>query len=220
MLKNCLDTGVQFMYFEKLIEHYIAYELLNLHGLKEKDIYIDVAAASSPWAKILREKLKIQSYAIDLDIHEEFENINYYMKQDATHTSFPPSSVKGVSLQCAYEMFLKEDDILLIGELARILMKGGKAIILPLYMHTHSCSYSSYDRFGQGHSDEDSKEYIYYKYSGTYSSRKYDVPKLKKRILKKITDCGLGYKIYILRNKNAINPQVYCHFILEIYKPD
>jgi hypothetical protein len=39
---------------EKLLEHWIAAELLGLMNYHPTDIYVDVAAGSSPWVKVLR----------------------------------------------------------------------------------------------------------------------------------------------------------------------
>ena len=125
---------------EKLLEHWISSELLGLHEFGPADIYVDVAAASSPWARILRDRLGINAFAIDLGpIPDEYSGCECYRQEDATRTSFQNGSVRGISLHCAYEMFMKDDDIRLIAEISRILRPGGRAVILPIYMHTHYC---------------------------------------------------------------------------------
>jgi ubiquinone/menaquinone biosynthesis C-methylase UbiE len=129
-----------------------------------------------------------------------------------------PSSVKGASLQCAFEMFGKDNDKLLIKEMNRILAPGGKVVILPLYMHTHYCSYSTADYYGKGYSDNEGIEYLMLGSYGIPSSRKYDVKTLYGRILRVIEDEGMEYKILILRNKEKLGHSIYCHFILEITK--
>lgn len=203
---------------EKLLEHYVAYHFLSLSGFKKNDIYIDVAACGSPWSKLLRELQGIQAYAIDLELSPKYSYLDYYRKEDAINTSFLDSSVRGVSLQCAYEMFCGNDDINLISELKRILVSNGKAIISPLYMHTHYCCYSTPEFYGKGHSDKEAKEYIRMDCHGVPSSRKYEPLKLKERILDKIEELGMQYKIFVLRNKSEIGQEIYCHFILEISK--
>jgi hypothetical protein len=149
-----INSGV---WDEKLFEHFIAFELLGLKNYNQQDIYVDVAACGSPWAKMIREKLHIASYAIDLNIGTQYAHLNFYKKENATKTSFSASSVKGTSLQCAYEMFIGNDDIDLLKEAARILSPGGKMIIVPLYMHTHYCSYSTPEYWGKGFSDKKQK---------------------------------------------------------------
>lgn len=204
---------------EKLFEHYIAWKMLDISSYEKDDIYIDVAACDSPWAKMLRDVNKtISSFAIDLNLPTKYANFPYYKQMDATKTNFENNSVRGVSLQCAYEMFVADSDINLIKELHRILKGGGKAIISPLYMHTHPCHYASPDYYGKGYGDIGSKEYILWNYYGICSSRKYDAKKLKDRILDLIESLGMKYKIYILKNKSALSSEIYMHFILEIEK--
>lgn len=201
---------------EKIAEHYIAYDLLDLSNYEKGDFYLDVAACSSPWVHLLREKVSINARAIDLHIEETYKQWDYYEQQDATQTRFADSSVSGASLQCAFEMFQGNDDINFIKELSRLLKKGGKCIISPLYMHTHYCGYSTPDYFSKGHADSEAKEYIRRDCWGIPFSRKYDAMHLKKRVLDEIENLGMSYRLKALRNKDAIGENIYCHFILEI----
>jgi hypothetical protein len=204
---------------EKILEHYIAYDLLNLRSYSSSNIYVDVAACGSPWAKILRDKLSIRSYAIDLAYPKtEYLKYDYYKVENAVSTSFTNSEVRGMSLQCAFEMFNGHDDIGLIKEASRILEPGGKLIISPLYMHTHYCFYSSPDFFGKGYADKDGKEYIRMDSRNIPASRKYDVVKLAERILSKVDELGMKHKLHVLRNGKELSDEVYCHFILEVSK--
>lgn len=203
---------------EKLLEHWVAANQLDLFKYDESDVYIDVAACGSPWAKALRERYSIQAYAIDLDINPEFFGLDFYREENATKTRFADSSVRGMSLQCAFEMFRGSDDLKFIPEIERILKPGGKAIILPLYMHTHHCAYSTPEFFGKGYSDPDAKEYVRMDSFGVPSSRKYDAETLKRRVLDPITSSGMGYQLMALRNKHEFGDNIYCHFILEIEK--
>ena len=205
------------VWFEKIIEHYIAYDRLDINNYASQDKYVDIAACSSPWARILRENFKINSFAIDLHIHEQFSHLDYYMTQDATATNFDELSIRGVSLQCAFEMFLNNNDMNLIDELHRILQPGGKAIICPLYMHKEYCFYYSPEHhnsvMGKEHEDT---YYVNIKARGVPGSRKYDVEKLIDRILTKIQLLDMQYRILVLLNKSEISDDIYCHFILEI----
>ena len=138
---------------EKLLEHWIAGERLGLAEFGADDVYVDVAAAGSPWAKTLRERRGLSAFAIDLaPVAEAYRDLPYYRTENATQTGFADCSVRGVSLHCAYEMFMGDDDTRLIGELARILQPGGKAVILPLYMHTQYCAYATWPARSSNHS--------------------------------------------------------------------
>jgi hypothetical protein len=207
------------VWHEKLLEHWISWECLELQNYQANDIYVDVAAAGSPWVKALREKHSIQAYAVDLgSIGEEYIHLPYYRVENATKMSFADDSIRGMSLHCAYEMFTADDDINLIDEIARVLRKGGKAIILPLYMHTHYCAYASPNFFGKGYADAKSKEYVRINASWIPSSRKYNSSVLKERILDRISSLGMTYSLSVLRNKADFGENIYCHFILEIQR--
>ena len=210
------DSGV---WDEKLLEHWIAGELLQLDQYSSSDVYVDIASFDSPWAKILRERLGIAAFAVDLSpVAEPYQHLDFYFSENATHTHFADAEVRGASLQCAYEMFRGDDDRMLISELMRILRPGGKAVILPLYMHTHYCCYSSPEYFGKGFSDIGALEYIHFEGRGVPSSRKYDAQRLKDRVLDPITSVGMRYRLRVLRNQEALGEGIYCHFILEIEK--
>lgn len=202
---------------EKLLEHWIAFDRLKLNNFRSGDIYVDVAAASSPWAHAVRKYLGIEAYAIDLGaVGEAYKNLPYYRTENATATSFTAASVKAASLHCAYEMFLGNDDVQFIREVARILAPGGKVVILPLYMHTLYCAYSTREYFGKGYSDPTAKEYVRLDCLGVPSSRKYNAVMLKNRVLDTIVSEGMSYSLLALRNRVELGKDIYCHFILEI----
>lgn len=203
---------------EKMLEHWISYELLGLGRFGPGDVYVDVAACGSPWARILREREGLTSHAIDLEIADEFRAVSYYRAENATATSFQNASVLGASLHCAYEMFVGNDDVNLIKEMSRILAPNGKMVISPLYMHTHYCAYSTAEYYGKGYTDAGAKEYVRLDCSGVRASRKYDARMLVERVLKPIAACGMTYKLLALRNKELLGKGIYCHFILEVTK--
>jgi len=204
---------------EKLLEHWIASDRLELMSFEQNDIYVDVAAANSPWVKNLHERKGIPAFAIDLNkVGLAYRHLTYYKREDATNTSFKDESIKGASLHCAFEMFMKDDDTLLIKEAARILRPGCKLVILPLYMHTHYCTYATPEYYGKGYSDPDATEYIRMDFSGVPSSRKYDAKTLKIRILDQIESLGMSYQLLAIRNKSELGNNIYCHFILEIIR--
>jgi SAM-dependent methyltransferase len=204
---------------EKVLEHWIAAERLGLMTYRPADVYVDIAAGNSPWAQILRTRLGISAFAIDLGaVGADFRDLPYYRTEDATATAFADASVSGASLQCAYEMFMRDDDTKLLGELARILRPGGKAIVVPLYLHTHYCAYATPEYYGKGNADARAIEYVCRSSYGVPSARFYDARELQARVLAPIERLGMRYQLLALRNKAALGEGIYCHFILEISK--
>jgi len=211
------DSGV---YYEKLLEHYVAFDLLDLEKNKDTDLlYVDVAADNSPWVKILRH-YGITALATDIKRPRQYGKHKFFLVQNATRTAFRDNSISSMSLQCAYEMFLGEDDRKFIREAARVLQPGGRIVISPLYLHTHPCCYSSPEYYGRGHVDPGAKGYIRKDAWRIPASRKYDAGTLKKRVLDLADSQGMKYRVRILRNKKEIHPEIYLHFILEILNHD
>jgi hypothetical protein len=202
---------------EKVLEHWIAAERLGLMKYQAGDVYVDIAAANSPWARILRTRLGISAFAIDLEeAGAAYRDLPYYRTGDATATGLADASVRGVSLQCAFEMFMGDDDVKLLEELARILSPGGKAVVVPLYLHTHYCAYATPEHYGKGKADARAREYVCRDWMGIPSARFYDAQELKNRVLAPIERLGMRYQLLALRNKSELGEGIYCHFVLEI----
>lgn len=204
---------------EKLLEHWITLQLLGLQDYRSGDVYVDIAAGGSPWAKIVRERQGIEAYAIDLaEIGSAYRDLACYRVENATATSFSAASVRGASLHCAYEMFMGNDDVNLLSEVARILRLAGKMVIAPLYMHTHYCAYATPEYYGKGHSDPEAREYVRSDCYGVPSSRKYYAMKLWERVLQPIAKLGMRYRLLALRNRAQLGQGIYCHFVLEVIR--
>ena len=201
---------------EKLLEHFIAARLLGLDDYRADDLYVDVAACDSPWARYLREVRGFNAWAIDLAVGYAFRGLPYYRSENATTTTFADATVRGGSLHCAFEMFAGDDDVEFVREVARILAPGGKVVIVPLYLHTHYCAYSTAEHWGRGHSDPAAVEYVRMDTWGVSSSRKYDAQALVRRVLDPVFEAGFAYRLRALRNKEELGKNIYCHFILEL----
>lgn len=205
------------VFTEKLLEHYLAHHLLDL-DTENRTPYIDVAACASPWAMLLRNA-GIEAYAIDLDLGATYKHLPYYETQNATCMRFDNSSVGSASLQCAFEMFEGNDDTALIHELSRVLRPAGRAVILPLYMHTHPCHYSTPEWTAMKTGDSGSSAYVRRDVWGIRASRKYSPETLISRVLNPAIDAGLLPSIKVVRNAREIDSSVYLHFVLVLDKP-
>jgi len=114
---------------EKALEHYLSSKLLDLN---ENDVFVDVAAARSPWYDLAEKRYKCRSFAVDL--HLSPKNDPRLIECNAIDTPFSDESTSKIALHCAYEMFENDADTNLIKEANRVLKPGGKMVIIPLYM--------------------------------------------------------------------------------------
>jgi SAM-dependent methyltransferase len=210
------DGGV---YDEKLLEHFVAWDLLGLASAAPRWPYVDIAGASSPWAKMLRAQ-GLEAFSLDLNPHPSLSDLEFTIRADATASPFAPASIGSASLQCAYEMFAGDADTRLLGELARILRPGGRAVISPLYMHVEPCHYQSPEYFGRPFGDPGAIGYVRRDAWRVPTSRKYSAQTLHERVCEPARRAGLAPRLLVLRNKGQIGSGIYMHFILLLDKPE
>ncbi len=115
-------------FIEKCLEHYLAFRSL---GISRDEVYIDVAAANSPWAAILNKK-GIKAYRLDLGYPKGVRGID--IGADAGDTKLPDGFADVLSLHCSYECFMGDADVRFIKEAARVLGNKGRYAIVPLYL--------------------------------------------------------------------------------------
>jgi SAM-dependent methyltransferase len=207
------------VYSEKLVEHFVAWNVLQLADEPLRWPYLDVAGASSPWAKLLREQ-GLEAFCIDLAPDPDFAKLDFYIKGDATRAPFLSASIGSASLQCAYEMFTDDSDTRLVFEFARILRPGGRVVISPLYTHTHPCFYQSVEYFGRQYGDADATAYLRRSAWNVPASRKYSSTTLRARVLDPARRAGLVPIVHVLRNKAEVGDDIYLHFFLTLDKPE
>lgn len=206
-------------YRRKIMEYYCVDRLLKFGMWNPQDIYVDVGASGSPFARHLRERRDITAYAVDLD-EGKYAGLPYYIKGDATKMHFKDGTVRGISAQSAFEMFAGNADTGLVREIARCLRPGGMAVICPLYMHRQYLSTVSPNYYHTGSADENSLECIRTDCRGGIPmARFYDAKTLDRRILATARRCGLKTTVYSLPQELVEKDGfVYLKFILCLEK--
>lgn len=123
-------------------------------------------------------------------------------------------------MQSSFEMFAGDADIKFIKEGARVLEKGGKIVILPLYLHNQYLSTVSPNYYGSGVADEYSKECVRTDCRGNIPfARFYDLKAFDERVLKTARQYGLTPLIYVLpQDLVEKDGFVYLKFILSLEK--
>jgi len=199
------------VFVEKALEHYVGAKLLELQG---EDILIDVAAANSPWFEIAQRMYGCTAYALDLTFSPGINGKK--IGGDATAMPLPDGFVTKMALHCAYEMLEGDADIRLLPEAERVLAKGGKMVILPLYMHNFYFVDSSpfTDRRGLDYQRairvwRDDGHRVRY-------SRKYSVEAFLRRVVNNLKYSAL--KIYYIENEKEVSQECYLKFALVLQK--
>ena len=113
---------------EKTLEHYLSWKHLNIG---QSDVVIDVAAAGSPFAEILRQK-GIKAYRQDLTYPEGING--YEIGGDAGAMMISDMFADVLTLHCAFECFQGDADVRFAQNVSRLVGQGGRLGIAPLYI--------------------------------------------------------------------------------------
>ncbi|MBN2254072.1 MAG: methyltransferase domain-containing protein [Deltaproteobacteria bacterium] len=116
---------------EKILEHYLTMSELHISG---RDVCIDIAASTSPFADVVAEHLKNTCYRQDLIYPEGIHGNS--IGGDAARMPVDNNFADVLTLHCAYECFQDDADIRFITEAERVLRRGGRLGIIPLYVES------------------------------------------------------------------------------------
>jgi len=204
------ETGDVFI--EKCLEHHLAAKHLNISN---GDVYIDIAASGSPWADILNKR-GIKSYSLDLAHKNGMHGIK--IGADAGDTRLPEAFATVLSSQCAYECFMGEADIRFVREADRILKKGGRYGILPLYLDdTYFVAISPYCNQENIVVESEARRVWRDDEHNTAFSRHYSPESFRNRIFSAVPETMTG-KVLYFRNLTEVmkrypGQRIYCFFM-------
>ena len=202
---------------EKCLEHFIAYRFTQpIKG----QVYIDIAAADSNWSECLL-KHGIAAYSLDMKYDKGIHG--HKIGADATSTGIPDNSIDAMSLQCSFETFFGDNDKLFLKEAGRILKKGGRVVISPLYLDMLHFILSS-RRSDLTNAPLDAGAVRIWReddYNEPFS-RHYSPEALANRLLPHLG--GLTAKVIYIKNLDQFRckfpgQRIYCDFILYLSKP-
>lgn len=196
---------------EKLLEHYLTLKHLDLQS---SDVFIDVAACGSPLSDILRNKGMV---AWNQDLIYPAGIKGYQIGGDAAHMPVSDGFADILALHCAFECFRGDADMGFAVEAGRVLKKGGRVGIVPLYLDTiHFVKTSPYCN-KRGIPVEKEAKWLWRddQYKEPFS-RHYSPESLAERIASKMK--GMDLKILRFTNleelsKIYLGQRIYCHFM-------
>lgn len=194
-------------FLEKSLEHYLAAKLLQL---SPDDVYIDIAAAGSPVSSIYGRLWGCQTYRQDwvfpTGLHRDV------IGGDASKMPVSDGFATKMAMHCSFEHFEGDSDIRFISEASRVLRRGGRLCILPLYLferYAIQTDPSSYPKGGVKF--EQDAELFCSKGWGERHGRFYDPPHLASRIISNLGN--LRPTIYVVRNEKELDRSCYLKFV-------
>ena len=198
------------LYYEKTLEHYVGAALLELNP---EDVLVDVAACGSPWYAIAPRLYGCEAYALDLNYPAGVHG--HEIGADATATGLPDGFATKISVHCAFEMFENDADIRFLREAARLLRRGGKAVIVPLYMHHRLYYVESNPRLDRRGLDYSGAVRVW-RTRHVRFSRKYSPRAFLSRLV--AGAAALHPHVWWVANAQQVHPDCYLRFALTLQK--
>lgn len=195
------------VFSEKSLEHYLAAELLNL---SPNDVYIDIANAYSPTPEIYHKLYGCKVYTQDLVFKKGIHRNT--IGGDASNMPVADGFATSMALHCSFEHFEQDADIRFIKEASRVLAKGGKLCILPLYLFEKYIILTDPSMLPKGNAPFESDAILYcVKGYGNRHGRFYDVSHFIDRVANNLNNLKLT--IYVVQNEKEVDSSCYVKFI-------
>lgn len=190
---------------EKCLEYFVSAKLLSLC---ERDVYVDIASAASPFPVIAERMYGCKAYR--QDIAYPLGVSGRVIGSDACALPLPDGFASKITLHCSFEHFEKDADRAFVAEANRVLRPGGKMCIIPLYMADKH--YNMTDPFVNRRGvvwDEGAATTNVRGWRNRFG-RHYDVMAFKNRIW----NCrgNLTVQIILVENATEIGPDCYLRF--------
>jgi hypothetical protein len=207
--KNMYPGYYNFNFTEKTLEHFLAFNLLNL---SKGERFIDIAAESSPHSKAFSRLTGCIGYQQDIMYSPGIHGRK--IGGNASKIPVDNEYFQGALASCSIEHFEKNADIESMKEMARILSKGGKIVIIPLYLHRKPFCVTDprYAVPGRVEFDRGIDVHCVKKFKNRHG-RYYSPETLYERLIEPNLD-KMNFIVYFIENFKKIHPQVYCRFCL------
>lgn len=192
---------------EKSLEHYLAAKLLEL---SRDDTYLDIASSHSPAPEIYHQLYGCKVYRQDLEYPKGIQG--NMIGGSASDMPIEDGYATKMALHCSFEHFEDDQDIGFMKEANRVLRRGGRLCIVPLYFfdkYTIQTDPVVLPRGGIGF-EKDATLYCA-KGWGERHGRFYDVQHFVSRIVRNLNELKLT--VYTVQNAGEIDSYCYVRFI-------
>jgi cold shock CspA family protein len=115
---------------QKSLQHYLSIKLM---GIQSEGIYMDIASSNSVFPDIVLKYYGLQQvYKQDIKYKKGIHGNR--VGGNAASLPLPNESIDHMALHCSWEHFEGNSDIEFLHEVGRLLKKGGRVCIIPLYL--------------------------------------------------------------------------------------
>lgn len=204
--------SLEHCFLEKSLEHYLSILLINP---KPGMIGIDIGSCQSVLPDLGKRVYGVQYFKQDLEYPNGIHNDRIGCSAD--DISLPDGSIDFLTLHCTFEHFENNIDICFVKECARLLRRGGRAVIIPLYMNEVFCNITGVmieeDR-AKINFDNDADYYCIIPEWRNRFGRYYSPEVFMKRVWWSAKNCGLEPCLYMINNWEAIHKDLWLRWIL------
>ncbi len=203
---NYYGGGKAKNFIEKSLEHYLTSRMLEI---SKDDVYIDVASENAPTAEIVHKLTGCTAYRQDLIFPKGVHGST--IGGDACNMPVKDGFATKMALNCSFEHFEQNADMRFIKEASRVLRKGGKLCIAPLYLFNKYVILTDPVVLPREGMPFDSDAILYcVKDWGERHARFYDVSHLVSRV---INGSDLKLTLCVVLNEREVDQTCYVKFV-------
>lgn len=198
-----------FNFYEKTLEHFVAFKLLDL---KKGDKFIDTAAEKSPHSREFSRLTGCSGYKQDIMFRPGIHG--HKIGGSAAHIPVEDNFFQAALAACSIEHFEKDADIAFMKEMTRVLAKEGKILIIPLYLHKKPFCVTD-PRFalpGGVEFDPGIDIHCVEEFQNRHG-RFYSPETLYRRLIEPNME-QMNFTTYYIENFKEVHESVYCRFVL------
>ncbi len=198
---------------EKQFEYFLSEELLEF---TPDDQVMDVGSWFSPYPDLIHGKYNCRVYAQDLAYPEGIHDKK--IGGSAADLPLPDSCITKIALHCTFEHFEGDADSGFISEICRVLKPGGRAVIVPLYIHQQYTIWTDPSLFASSQIVVDDGASLYRKVGwNNQFGRHYNPQALFMRVATYAQ--GVSFQVLHITNEQELDPACYVRFIGLFEKP-